>query len=151
MAGVCDMQVGGLTPRPGAAKAKAMNRLAPMLAVAAVLLAGCNQEDHTIVAGPDTEDPAAAALQANGPIALPPSISSTKTYRCGNTILHVNWMSDGKSATIRTELSGSPVLVTATEDGQPMTAASGHAISGTASDASVRITLPGGAAQSCTA
>ncbi|MEO7654631.1 MAG: hypothetical protein ABIS23_02970 [Sphingomicrobium sp.] len=129
-----------------------MNRLTPMLAVAAVLLSGCNQEDHTIVAGgPQDDDAAAAALQANGPIALPPSISATKTYRCGNSIFHVNWMSDGKSATIRTEQNGSPVLVTATEDGQPMTAASGHAISGTASDASVRITLPGGAAQSCTA
>lgn len=133
-----------------------MNRFAPILApmfAAAVLLAGCNKEDHTIVAdGPDDSDPAAAELQANGPIALPPSIASTKTYRCGGAkILHVNWMSDGKSATIRTEANGSPVLVSAAEAGQPMTAASGHAISGGGGDASVKITLPGGPAMSCKA
>lgn len=135
-----------------------MNRLAPMLApmfAAALLLAGCNQEDHTIVAGGPADDDsatAAAELEANGPVALPPSIASTKTYRCGgDTILNVNWMSDGKSATIRTEANGSPVLVSAAEDGQPMTAATGHAISGGADDASVKITLPGGPALNCKA
>lgn len=135
-----------------------MNRITPMLApifAAALLLAGCNQEDHTIVTGgPADDDTAAAAaeLEANGPVALPPSIASTKTYRCGgDTILNVNWMSDGKSATIRTAANGSPALVTAAEPGQPMTAASGHAISGSAADASVKITLPGGPALSCKA
>lgn len=131
-----------------------MNHLSLTLALAAsALLAGCNQEEHTIVAGgPDTEDPGAAALEAGGPIALPPTISATKTYRCGgSSIVRVNWMSDGKSATIRTEQNGSPVLVSTAEDGKPMTSASGHAIAGAAADASVKITLPGGPALSCKA
>ena len=130
-----------------------MNRPALALtAAAAALLAGCNQEDHTIVAGGPSDDPAAEAPQANGPVVLPPSISASKTYRCGSsTIIHVNWMSDGKSATIRTEQNGSPTLVTTAEEGQPLTSASGHAITGTAESASVSITLPGAAAQTCKA
>jgi hypothetical protein len=128
-----------------------MNRATLALtAAAAALLAGCNQEDHTIVAGGPADDPAAPA--ANGPVVLPPSISASKTYRCGSsTIVHVNWMSDGKSATIRTEQNGSPALVTAAEDGKPLTSAAGHSLTGTADAASVSITLPGGSAQTCKA
>ena len=153
MAGVCDMQGGGLTPRPLAAKACAMNRATLALtAAAAALLAGCNQEDHTIVAGGPVDGPGAEAPAGTGPVELPPSISASKTYRCGSsTIVHVNWMSDGKSATIRTEQNGSPTLVSAPEAGQPLTAASGHALTGTAEAASVSITLPGGSAQTCKA
>ncbi len=123
-----------------------------LTAAAAALLAGCNQEDHTIVAGGPADDPAAQAAGANGPVELPPSISASKTYRCGSdTIVHVNWMSDGKSATIRTEQNGSPTLVSAPEAGQPLTAASGHSLTGTGDAASVSITLPGGSAQTCKA
>lgn len=129
-----------------------MNRSTLALAAAATaLLAGCNQEDHTIVAGGPADDPATEA-PADGPVVLPPSISASKTYRCGSsTIVHVNWMSDGKSATIRTEETGSPTLVTTTEAGQPMTSAAGHSLTGTAESASVAITLPGGATQTCKA
>jgi len=60
---------------------------------AAAALAGCNS-DHTIVAGPDTGTPDNAA--ANGPVALPPSISASKSYRCkDNKLIYVDWMSDG--------------------------------------------------------
>ena len=132
-----------------------MNRptLAFTAAVAATLLAGCNQEDHTIVAGGPTEDPTtAAAPEGGGAVVLPPSISASKTYRCGSdSIVHVNWMSDGKSATIRTEQNGSPTLVSATEEGKPLTSAAGHSLSGKADSASVSITLPGGSAQTCKA
>ena len=131
-----------------------MNRptLAFTAAVAATLLAGCNQEDHTIVSGGPADDPTAEGAPANGQVVLPPSISASKTYRCGSsTIVHVNWMSDGKSATIRAEQGGSPVLVTAAEPNQPMTSAAGHSLTGTAESASVSITLPGGGAQTCKA
>ena len=152
MAGVCDMQVGVLTPGPVAAKASAMNRPALALTAAAALLAGCNQEDHTIVAGGPADDPAAEAPAGGGPVVLPPSVSASKTYRCGSsTIVHVNWMSDGKSATIRAEQNGSPVLVTSAEEGEPLTSANGHSLTGTAEASSVSITLPGGSAQTCKA
>ena len=61
---------------------------------AAAALAGCNNSDHTIVAGPDTGNTDNAA--ANGPVALPPSISASKSYRCkDNKLIYVDWMSDG--------------------------------------------------------
>ena len=64
-----------------------------MLAATAAL-AGC-KENHTIVAGgPDADNDASA--EANGPVALPPSIAASKTYRCAdNTIVDIDWMSDG--------------------------------------------------------
>ncbi len=128
-----------------------MNRATfALTAAAAALLAGCNQEDHTIVAGGPQDEPAPA--QANGPVVLPPSISASKTYRCGSdSIIQVNWMSDGKSATIRTAANGSPTLLSAAEEGQPMTSAAGHSLTGTAAGSSVSITLPGGSAQTCKA
>ena len=71
-----------------------MTRTPLLLALAAtVALAGCNKEDHTIGAGPAGDNTAYVNL-AN--VQLPPSISSTKTYRCkDNSILRVDWLSDG--------------------------------------------------------
>ena len=37
------------------------------------------------------------------PSALPPSITATKSYRCGNnTVVYVNWMSDGSARVKKT-------------------------------------------------
>ena len=129
-----------------------MIRTHHLIAVAAAaLLAGCNQEDHTIVAGgPETEDPAAAAIEAQGPVQLPPSVAASKTYRCAdNSVVHVDWLSDGKSANGRTDAGGT-VQVTAPEAGQPMTGGTGYSVSGTADAASATIAT-GGSAQSCKA
>ena len=129
-----------------------MIRTAPLIAVAAAaLLAGCNQDNHTIVAGgPDTENPAAEALKVNGSIELPPSVASSKTYRCAdNSLVRVDWMSDGKSANIRTD-AGGIVQVTAPEAGQPMTGGTGYSIAGTADSGTAKIAT-GGTAQSCKA
>src|SRR6476646_6910161 len=95
-----------------------------MLAATAAL-AGCNKENHTIVAGgPDADNQ--ANVVANGPVALPPSITATKIYRCAdNKIVYVDWMSDNKSANVRTEKEGSPTQVTTTDPGKPMTAPGG--------------------------
>lgn len=105
-----------------------MTRTIPLIALAAALsLAGCNQEDHTIVAGgPDTRDPAAEALEANGPIALPPSITATKSYRCGdNSLLYVDWLSDG-SARVKASKTDAGTVVPAGE-GSPLTGDSSSA------------------------
>ncbi len=69
----------------------------PMLIMlaAAAALAGCNKENHTIVAGPDAADND-TNVAANAPVTLPPSIAASKTYRCAdNSLLYVDWMSDG--------------------------------------------------------
>jgi hypothetical protein len=149
MARIDDMQADALTPRPPAAKAAAMIRIAPLITVAAALVAGCNQDNTIVAGGPDNSDPAAEALQANGPVALPPSVAASKTYRCAdNSIVHVDWLSDGKSANVRTDAG--TVHVTAPEAGQPMTGGTGFSVTGTADAASARIAT-GGSAQSCKA
>ena len=127
-----------------------MNIASPLLIViAAAALAGCN-EDHTIVAGgPDQGNVTAPPA---GPVTLPPSITATKIYRCAdNDVVYVDWLSDGKSANIRTDKNGAPTQVTAPEAGQPMTAAGGYSLAGTAEAASVKIAVPGQAAESCKA
>ena len=80
-----------------------------MLAAAAAL-AGCNKEDHTIVAGGPQVDNSVAD---NGPVALPPSITASKVYRCANNaVLYINWMSDG-SATVRNKPDSAPTAIAA--------------------------------------
>jgi hypothetical protein len=117
--------------------------------VAAAALAGCDNSDHNIVAGPDTGE---VNVAANANVQLPPSITASKTYRCAdNRVVHVDWLSDNKSANIRTEAGGVPTHVTAAEAGQPMTAAGGFELSGSATDTSVKIAVPGHASQSCKA
>jgi hypothetical protein len=82
-----------------------------MLAAAAAL-AGCNKKDHTIVAGPDTEANETNAAAA-APVALPPSIESSKTYRCDdNSVVYVDWMSDG-SAHVKKKSGEVPTVLAA--------------------------------------
>jgi hypothetical protein len=69
--------------------------------VAAAALAGCNSKDHTIVAGPDEGE--GNNVVATAPAALPPSISSSKSYRCAdNKLVYVDWMSDGTARVKKT-------------------------------------------------
>lgn len=68
-----------------------------IIAAVAVALAGCGKNDHTIVTGPDADDPQ-ANVAVNETVALPPSIASSKSYRCAdNTLIYVDWMSDGSA------------------------------------------------------
>ena len=119
--------------------------------VAAAALAGCNKESHTIVAGGPEPDPTANTA-ANGPVALPPSITASKVYRCAdNKIVYVDWLSDNKTANIRTDKGGSPTQVTTADPTKPMTAAGGYSLQGTSNDASVKIAVPDHPEQSCKA
>ena len=115
---------------------------------AAAALAGCNKQSHTIVAGSPEDNE--TNTTANAPVALPPSITTTKSYRCDdNKIVYVDYLSDNKSANIRTEKTGTPTQVTAAEAGKPMTGPAGYSLEGTASAKSVKIAVPGHSAQSC--
>jgi hypothetical protein len=128
-----------------------MTRLTLLIALAAAAaLAGCKPENHTIVAGGPQEDNSPAV--ANGPVELPPSITASKIYRCAdNKIVYVDWLSDNKTANIRTEKGGTPTPVVASEPGKPMTAAGGYSLEGKASGGSAKIAIPGHPAQSCNA
>ena len=90
-----------------------MTRTALLITLAAAAaLAGCKQQSHTIVAGPaDDEDQNNTA--AHAPVALPPSITASKVYRCAdNKVVYVNWMSDG-TATVRNKPDAAPTAVAA--------------------------------------
>jgi len=73
--------------------------LSIMLFVAAAALAGCNNEDHTIVAGPGADD----EPMNNVGVVLPPSIQASKAYRCkDNSLIYVDWLSDGTARVKKT-------------------------------------------------
>ena len=58
---------------------------------AAAALAGCNSKDHTI-----TADQTGDNIAANAPVAMPPSITASKSYRCkDNKLIYIDWLSDG--------------------------------------------------------
>ena len=116
--------------------------------VATAALAGCN-EDHTIVAGPPGDDQTNSA--SNAPVELPPSIASSKIYRCAdNDVVYVDWLSDG-SANVRPNKDASPTHLAASEPGKPLTAEGGYSLTGTATATSVRIAVPGQSEESCKA
>ena len=124
----------------------------PLLIVlaAAAALAGCDKQSHTIVAQEPGDNLASAT--ANGPVALPPSITAQKVYRCAdNKIVYVDWLSDNKTANIRTDKGGSPTQVTTADPTKPMTAAGGYSLEGKASANEAKIAIPGHPAQSCKA
>ena len=113
---------------------------------ASAALAGCN-EDHTIRAGaPEGEETTNAAQ-----VELPPSIIASKIYRCkDNSVVYIDWLSDNRSANVRTAQNGAATHVMAPEPGQPMVA-EGYSLTGAATDSSVTLTRPGSGAQSCKA
>jgi hypothetical protein len=128
-----------------------MNRttIACVLAAAAAL-AGCT-EDHTITAGGPDENEAANHAAANANVELPPSILTSKIYRCkDNSVVYVDWLSDNKSANLRTEKNGTPTHLAGPEAGQAMIA-EGYSLTGSSTAASVNLTRPGKGAQSCKA
>jgi hypothetical protein len=147
-----DMQASGLTAVLLPAKGQDMTRtpLLLMLAAAAAL-AGCNKENHTIVSGgPPGDDLNNTAANAN--VQLPPSIIETKLYRCAdNSVVTVDYLSDGKSANVRVGKGGAVTQVAAAQPGQPMSAAGGYSVEGSPTSSSAKIAVPEHPAQTCNA
>jgi hypothetical protein len=146
------LQAFALTPRPALAQAAQMTRTVTILALAsAAALAGCSNEDHNlVVGGPD--DPMANQLANAAPVELPPSIAASKIYRCkDNSIVYVDWLSDNKSANLRTEKNGTPTQLKGEEAGAAMTAEGGYSLTGTPAASSINLSRPGTGSQSCKA
>ena len=139
-----------LTVEAGDANAGGMTRTPLLLTLtAAAALAGCSK-GHTIDAGAGPGDNAAAV---NTDVQLPPSILSTKLYRCSdNSVVTVDYLSDNKSANVKAGENGSPVQVTSAEAGKPMTSADGTiSVEGSPTASSAKIAVPGQPAQTCNA
>ena len=122
-----------------------------LMLAAAAALAGCNKENHTIVAGGEPGDNEAANSAANANVQLPPSIIATKLYRCAdNSVVTIDYLSDNKSANVRLK-EGGLTQVTSAEAGKPMTAAGGYSVEGSPTSSSAKISVPGHPAQTCNA
>lgn len=126
-----------------------MTRTLTILSLAAAAaLAGCNQSEP-IVLNDLSDDTANAAT--NGTVELPPSIAASKIYRCkDNSIVYVDYMSDGKSANFRADKGQTPIRLVAPSAGHPMIA-EGYALAGTATASTITLARPGKASQSCKA
>lgn len=125
-----------------------MKHYLPLIAVASVaLLSACNKNDEPeVVGGP--ADPMAAQLANAAPVELPPSVKANKQFRCkDNSLIFVDYMSDDKTALLRTEKGGTATSLKAAEAGQPFTAEGGYEVKGSGND--VTITVPGKGAQAC--
>ncbi|MES2157295.1 MAG: hypothetical protein V4512_05795 [Pseudomonadota bacterium] len=125
-----------------------MKHTLPLIAVASLaFLSACNKSDEPeVVGGP--ADPMASELANAAPVELPPSLKANKQYRCkDNSLFFVDFMSDDKTALLRTEKTGTPTALKAAEVGKPFTAEGGYEVSG-AGD-TVTITVPGKSGQSC--
>lgn len=115
--------------------------------IAAILsLAACNNEPETISA--NRNDPQAADLAQAAPVELPPSIQTSRTYRCKDSSLLYADFYTNNTVQVRTERTGAPTTLTAVEAGKPYTA-DGYSLSGNGTN--VTYSAPGKGSQSCKA
>ncbi|HEY0271251.1 MAG TPA: hypothetical protein VGC10_09715 [Sphingomonas sp.] len=128
-----------------------IRRALPVLTGALLLTLGaCNSQPENLVVGPpdDMKDQLANAK----PVALPPAMLASKSYRCkDNSVAYVDWYADDKSAGIHAKKGDAPTIVKAPEPGKEMTADGGYALTGDAKGGSITITTPGKGKQSCDA
>lgn len=123
----------------------------PLIAAASLgLLSACgpSNDEPEIVGGP--ADPMAKELANAAPVELPPSVKHSFQYRCkDNSLLFVDFMSDDKTALLRTERSGTPTRLLAAEAGQPFTAEGGYEVTGNGKQ--ITAAVAGKPGQSCKA
>jgi hypothetical protein len=124
-----------------------MKTFATLAAAAALLALGaCKQE--TVVSG-DLDDMKAEVASAKK-VELPPSVLSTKAYRCkDNSIVYIDLFVGDKMANLRETKEGTPVMLKADEAGKPLLGDGGYSVSGSGS--ALTVTRPGHGTQSCKA
>src|SRR3954464_10498944 len=113
-----------------------MTRTPLAITLAAVAaLAGCNNSDHNIVSGQEPDDDTNVAANAN--VQLPPTIASSKIYRCeDNKVVYVDWLSDNKAPNVAADRAGAPTQALGAHPGKPMTGPAGYSIEGSAASGS---------------
>lgn len=123
------------------------NTLIAAVALLVLPLAACDQKAETVSA--EAPDPQAAELAKAPPVALPPSIKATVTFRCkDNSLVYVDFLSGDKKVNLRTEKDGAPVMLMTEVVGDPMIA-DGYSMTGTTK--SITLTQPDKPSQTCKA
>ncbi len=122
-----------------------IKRITLAAVTALITLSACQQE--TIVAG--RKDDMAEELAKAPKVVLPPSIKSTKAYRCKDGgLIYVDLFQGDKMANLRIAENGPATKLEAPEAGQPMVA---EGYSMTVSGNNVNVTQPGKGARTCKA
>jgi hypothetical protein len=114
--------------------------------LAAVLALGaCNNKP--VVAGND--DPQAAQLKNAPPVAPPPMIQASRTYRCDdNSLVYADFYTNNTVAVRTKKEPGAGTILTA-KDGKPPYTADGYSLS--ANSAHITYSAPGKKSQGCDA
>ncbi len=116
--------------------------------VAALVMLGACQSEPEVIGGP--VDPQAEALKNAPKVELPPAIRESKTYRCrDNSLVYVNFMSDGVTANVRDREEEPPVATLRAPAAGEAFVAEGYSLSG--SGDTVTYDSPDTGAQSCRA
>ncbi|HYD38633.1 MAG TPA: hypothetical protein VEA60_13535 [Allosphingosinicella sp.] len=119
--------------------------LAAAAAAATIALAACNTEPEVVQINKD--DPMADALKNAAPVAPPPMIQASRTYRCrDNSLVYIDFYTDNTAA-IRTERGAPPAATVTAEGGNPPYTGSGYSVSANAEE--ISYTSPSGGTQSC--
>lgn len=107
-------------------------------------LAACDNKPTTIVANDD--DPQAAELKNAKPVAPPPMIQASHTYRCkDNSLVYADFYTNN-TVSVRSKKDGAPTVLTSPDGKAPYTA-EGYSLSGNGN--SVSYAAPGKSAQPC--
>lgn len=102
-------------------------------------LSACERKAEVIEAGPRDTPEVQEALAK--PVELPPSIAASKQFRCtDNSLVFVDFYSDGLSASVRPTKDGAATRVVAAKAGDPMSG-DGVTLKGAKGDRNVSVTL----------
>ena len=106
-----------------------MKRIKFLVTIAAVAaLAGCNNQSQ---AEADAANEAANAAAAEAPIKLPPAIVSSHKYRCkDNSVVSIDWLSDGTANSARATPEGGAAVTLAQAEADGPYAAEGTSLTG---------------------
>jgi hypothetical protein len=118
--------------------------LAALPLAALLALPSCNNKPTTIVAGND--DPQAEQLKNAAPVAPPPMIQASRTYRCkDNGLVYADYYTNNTVA-VRSKKDATPTILTSPDGTAPYTA-DGYSI--TANAHTVTYSAPGKGSQAC--
>jgi hypothetical protein len=98
--------------------------IAPLALVAIAMLGACGQS--TEVVNQTQGDPMEDQLKNAAPVAAPPMIKSSHSYRCkDNSLIFVDLMTDDVSGTFRAAKTDPATALKAPEAGKPLVSADG--------------------------